>query len=192
MNGRETPAPPGQAPQRASPGGNLARRALLRPLGQESLPQVLALERLGQDDLWTAENFLSELGRPFTLARGLWLSQYLAGLSLSWLLPPECHLLKLMVHPRLWGRGLGRLLMRDLIDAAGSRQATRIILEVKVGNLRAERLYGDLGFTGSGLRRGYYSDGSNALLMALDLPGPHGAQPVATRRRRRPDGQGES
>jgi ribosomal-protein-alanine N-acetyltransferase len=144
----------------------------LKPLDKRSLTQIMKMERLCHTDQWTAENFLAELQRPFTVAKGLWLDQTLVGLSLSWILPPECHLLNLMVHPKLWGRGLGRFLMEDLIQTTKNGQAYKIILEVKVGNQRAENLYRLLGFTGCGIRKGYYSDGSNAAIMTLELPGP--------------------
>ncbi|MDR2367523.1 MAG: ribosomal protein S18-alanine N-acetyltransferase [Deltaproteobacteria bacterium] len=154
----------------------------LKPLEASSMPQILKMERLCHVDQWTSENFHSELQRAFTVAKGLWLGHSLVGLSLSWMLPPECHLLNLMVHPNLWGRGLGKFLVNDLIETAKSNKAYKIILEVKVGNKRAERLYKRVGFTGSGFRRAYYSDGSNASIMTLELPAPPGAPLVATKR----------
>jgi ribosomal-protein-alanine N-acetyltransferase len=147
--------------------------------------EIMRMERLCHVDQWTAENFVTELQRPFTLSKGLWLGHSLVGLSLSWILPPECHLLNLMVHPSLWGRGLGYFLMRDLIQASKDSKAYKIILEVKVGNDRAERLYKRLGFTSSGVRKAYYSDGSNALTMTLELPAPPGT-PQANITRRAP------
>ena len=146
------------------------------------MKEILKMERLCHLDQWSQENFTTELRRSFTLAKGLWLGQSLVGLSLSWIIPPECHLLHLMIHPKLWGRGLGRYLMLDLIESAKAKQAYKILLEVKVGNKRAERLYERLGFTGSGLRKDYYSDGSNAVLMSLELPSPPGAQLTVTKR----------
>ncbi|MDR1677356.1 MAG: GNAT family N-acetyltransferase [Deltaproteobacteria bacterium] len=130
------------------------------------------LERICHVDQWTAENYTSELLRDFALCRGLWLDKILLGLTLFWILPPECHIMNLMVHPKFWGRGLGRYLMQDLLDICKSRKTTKIALEVREGNIRAETLYLHLGFFCSGLRRGYYSDGSNAKNMTLKLTNP--------------------
>jgi ribosomal-protein-alanine N-acetyltransferase len=148
----------------------LAGLLTIKTINSAHIPQVMRIQRLCQLDQWTLENLQAELQRHFTLARGLFLGRAMVGMSLSWLLPPECHLLKLMVHPELQGRGLGTRLMRDLIQKAVSAQATTFILEVRIGNIPAERLYKHLGFIGSGLRRNYYSDGSDAAIMTMELP----------------------
>jgi ribosomal-protein-alanine N-acetyltransferase len=158
--------------------GNLT----LRTVNLNSLSEIVKLENLCHLDRWTVDNFVSELQRSFTLSKGLWLGKSLVGLCLSWIIPPECHLLNLMVHPSLWGRGLGRYLMEDLIETAKTEKAYKILLEVKVGNKRARKLYSNLGFIDAGFRRQYYSDGSNANLMTLELPAPPGVSLAVTKR----------
>jgi ribosomal-protein-alanine N-acetyltransferase len=73
--------------------------------------------------------------------------------------------------------------MADLIESAKNNKAYTIILEVRIGNTRAEALYSKLGFVATGFRRSYYSDGSNAAIMTLELPAPPDAPKVATIRR---------
>jgi len=41
------------------------------------------------------------------------------------------------------------------------------VLEVRVGNAPARALYSGLGFTEAGMRKRYYSDGEDALIMTL-------------------------
>lgn len=154
----------------------------LRTVDVNSLSEIVKLENLCHVDRWSVDNFVSELQRSFTLSKGLWLGKSLVGLCLSWIIPPECHLLNLMVHPSLWGRGLGRYLMEDLIETAKTEKAYKILLEVKVGNKRARKLYSNLGFIDAGFRRQYYSDGSNANLMTLELPAPPGVSLAVTKR----------
>ena len=62
----------------------------------------------------------------------------------------------------------GRL-VRDEHQAAGAR---RMFLEVDAGNEPAIRLYRKGGFIDAGLRKGYYRDGADAVVMALDLAPP--------------------
>jgi ribosomal-protein-alanine N-acetyltransferase len=41
------------------------------------------------------------------------------------------------------------------------------VLEVRVGNVPARALYSGLGFAEAGMRKSYYSDGEDALIMTL-------------------------
>ena len=72
-----------------------------------------------------------------------------------------------------WGQRIGALLLDALIAEAARRGCTEVFLEVRVDNDRAQRLYLSRGFTGIGLRRGYYQpSGADALVMQLSLPRP--------------------
>ncbi|MGA3151746.1 MAG: ribosomal protein S18-alanine N-acetyltransferase [Streptosporangiaceae bacterium] len=71
-----------------------------------------------------------------------------------------------------WGRGIGSVLLTELLDEADRRGCTEVFLEVRTDNARAQRLYRQFGFAGIGIRRGYYQpSGTDALVMRLDLAG---------------------
>lgn len=55
--------------------------------------------------------------------------------------------LTIVVHPGHLGRGIGRALLRDLLDwARRDARVGKIELNVRAGNLRAQHLYRSLGF----------------------------------------------
>ncbi len=64
------------------------------------------------------------------------------------------------------GQGLARWLLSMLFDAARLRGAERILLEVSAANVAATTLYDSMGFTVISRRRGYYADGSDALVLS--------------------------
>jgi len=65
-----------------------------------------------------------------------------------------------------WGTGLGTRLLTALLEAATDFECHEVLLEVRVDNDRAQRLYERFGFTAIGLRRGYYQpDNVDALVM---------------------------
>ncbi|MCL2091641.1 MAG: ribosomal protein S18-alanine N-acetyltransferase [Micrococcales bacterium] len=66
------------------------------------------------------------------------------------------------------GRGVGRILLRALLDQARELGARRVFLEVRVDNAAAVHLYTSEGFHRIGRRRGYYQ-GVDAWTMRLDL-----------------------
>ena len=64
--------------------------------------------------------------------------------------------------------------MLALLDAAMARGAATSTLEVRAGNLPAKRLYEKLGYEVAGVRKRYYRDGEDGLIMTT----PPLAEPV--------------
>lgn len=75
-----------------------------------------------------------------------------------------------------WGTGLGSRLLTDLLQHATAFECEEVLLEVRVDNPRAQKLYERFGFEPVGFRRGYYQPGNvDALVMRLSLlDGPYG------------------
>ncbi|WP_138966959.1 MULTISPECIES: ribosomal protein S18-alanine N-acetyltransferase [unclassified Streptomyces] len=70
-----------------------------------------------------------------------------------------------------WGTGLGARLLTELLRHATAFEATEVMLEVRVDNTRAQKLYERFGFEPIGFRRGYYQPGNvDALVMRLSDP----------------------
>ncbi|MFG3284623.1 ribosomal protein S18-alanine N-acetyltransferase [Streptomyces sp. NPDC048111] len=69
-----------------------------------------------------------------------------------------------------WGTGLGARLLTDLLKHATAFECDEVLLEVRVDNTRAQRLYERFGFEPIGFRRGYYQPGNvDALVMRLTV-----------------------
>jgi [ribosomal protein S18]-alanine N-acetyltransferase len=67
------------------------------------------------------------------------------------------------VATRAAGRGIGIALLKAGEAAARKRRATLMRLEVQPGNRSAIARYEKSGYRQTGVRRGYYNDGSDAL-----------------------------
>lgn len=66
------------------------------------------------------------------------------------------------------GTGLGARLLTELLRAATAFECHEVMLECRVDNLPAQKLYERFGFTPIGFRRGYYQPGNvDALVMRL-------------------------
>lgn len=146
------------------------RPVLLRPMTTDDLDEVMAIERSAYRYPWSAGFFLQEL--QVACARSILAEAdgKIMGYVLFWLLPGSIDVHNLAIAPDCRRLGLGRLLMRHVVAAAGVKSATRVTLEVRLTNEPAKKLYASLGFIQTGLRKGYYSDdGEDALTMALEL-----------------------
>ena len=79
--------------------------------------------------------------------------------------PDEAFVQTLAVAPAAQGRGLGGRLLTALLDEAERRGQRTVSLEVRADNEPAQRLYAKHGFTRTGVRRGYYAGGVDALVL---------------------------
>ena len=82
----------------------------------------------------------------------------------------EAEILDVAVTPAWRRRGIARWLLRELFERLPA-DIHRVLLDVRVSNAAARKLYGSLGFSEDGVRRNYYptADGrrEDAVLMSL-------------------------
>ena len=88
----------------------------------------------------------------------------LAGVAVAWAVAGDCQLLELGVCPRSRGRGLGTALLEAVAAETLRGGDGTVLLEVRVSNAAARRLYARLGFVEAGRRKAYYRDGEDAVL----------------------------
>lgn len=81
----------------------------------------------------------------------------------------EAHITNIVVRNTDRGRGIGKFLMSALIAKAREKGAKHITLEVKSTNIPAIRMYEGFGFRVEGVRKRYYNNMFDALVMWLDL-----------------------
>lgn len=78
------------------------------------------------------------------------------GYSIVSMIPDECHILNLCIAKTHRGRGLGRNLMRHILDEATIMEARMAYLEVRPSNMVATELYFSMGFEQIAVRKDYY------------------------------------
>ncbi len=116
-------------------------------------------------DSWSRNVFSLQIALPNVIA----LSDGTDGLILVRVVAPESEILTLAVRSTARRRRLGSELLKEAIVHAAAAGANVMFLEVSIKNTAAQALYGQLGFRRVGLRRRYYSDGTDAVVMRLDF-----------------------
>lgn len=81
----------------------------------------------------------------------------------------DCHILSFGVLEKYRNQGLGGSLIDYIVQLAKMRNLSFISLEVRADNADAIHLYKKFGFEELGYRKKYYKDGSDALIMMLEL-----------------------
>ena len=81
----------------------------------------------------------------------------------------EAEILTLAVTPMVRRNGVARTLVEAAAATAAARGGDSLFLEVASDNAAALGLYAATAFEPSGLRRGYYADGADAVVMRRAL-----------------------
>lgn len=155
----------------ASSAGHRQRAAELRPMREDDLDAVHAVEVRAYEFPWTVGIFRDCLRADYPA----WVLQQdgmVIGYFLMSLAAGEAHVLNICIDPAEQGRGHGRRLLRALLRIARGRGAERVFLEVRPSNAGAIALYHSEGFNEIGRRPRYYParDGrEDALVMAMEL-----------------------
>jgi [ribosomal protein S18]-alanine N-acetyltransferase len=77
----------------------------------------------------------------------------------------DVKILSLAIDRRYQNRGFASMLMQSLFEVLRTKGVLRILLEVRLSNLLAQRLYLSLGFNLVKVISSYYQDGEDAYLM---------------------------
>lgn len=145
-------------------------RLRVEPMAPEDVPAVHAIETASFPTPWPPYAFRQELetnrmARYLVVRGGARVIAY-AGV---WLMVDEAHVTTFAVLPVYRRRGIGGLLLSELVEMAADLGATVVTLEVRLSNASARRLYQLFGFRPVGVRPRYYSDdGEDALIMTTD------------------------
>ncbi len=146
-------------------------RAALRPMREDDLDRVMAIELRAYPFPWTAGIFRDCLRAGYP-AWVLVQDGRIIGYGVLSVAAGEAHVLNVCIDPADQGRGYGRRLLRALVLAARGQGAQRVYLEVRPSNPHAIALYHDEGFNEIGRRPRYYpahEGREDAIVMAREL-----------------------
>lgn len=117
---------------------------------------------------WPARELAYELARLDSLFLVVGDGGSVRGYALARVAQRDCLLLDLAAVSD--GGGCGRALMAALMSAAKSRACVKVTFEVSAANERGLAFYAKAGARVVGRRPKFYYDGSDAVLMDLDIP----------------------
>ncbi len=137
----------------------------VRPATAADIPDILRIASSRPFTAkWSNEAFLAEVSRPESIllvAPG-------SGYALARVVADDCRLLDIAAAED--GGGWGKALLSALRAEARARDCAKISFEVSAANARALSFYEKAGARVVGGRPKFYTDGSDAVLMDLDLP----------------------
>ncbi len=137
---------------------------ILRPVPAGHAPLLAALDKSRPFSAhWSVEDWRAELVQPASTVWGAYVDGKLVGFVSVRGAAGMYEITNLAVAADYCRRGIGRQLVRRALQGLSGH----ITLEVSVQNLPAIGLYEQTGFTRQGVRKQFYADGSDALIMGI-------------------------
>jgi len=136
---------------------------------EADLDQVLVIEQACFPRGWNRSHFQAELASERASCVVAEQDGRVAGYLCLTVLLDEAEILDVAVDPALQGRGIGAQLVQWACAEALQRGACLLLLEVRATSQPAISLYERFGFVRNGLRKAYYEQGVDALLMEKNL-----------------------
>jgi ribosomal-protein-alanine N-acetyltransferase len=139
----------------------------IRPMTEGDCAAVAALEQACGLSAWSAADFARELDNPQAIVLVASVGTEFAGYFSGRVMSEEFELFSLAVVPERRQQQIGQALMRAGLQALRARGLRRCFLEVRAGNIPAQRLYSQNGFREVGRRRAYYQNPAEDAVMLL-------------------------
>lgn len=163
------------APELLNPPPGPAPEIVIRAMLDGDVPSVATVERASYQFPWS-DGIFRDCVRVGYLCRVVECAGVVIGHGIVSTGAGEAHILNVCVRPEFRCRGIGRQLLRYLLDRSRALGMAEAFLEVRPSNITAIRLYQSLGFEQVGVRRGYYQatgGREDAAVLRLALSPPH-------------------
>ena len=119
--------------------------------------------------LWNKKQWANEFKKEGVKVFGILLSNFIIGICVLQVVLDEAQINFFAINKNHRKKGFGTYLMRYLIKECEKLNISKLILEVSHINFTAEKFYSNFDFSTVGIRKGYYKDGSDALLKEKNL-----------------------
>ena len=145
-----------------------------RPMRLEDIERVQEIDSLSFSLPWPKSSFEFELKNPASRPRVAEIMDendqpVLVGMICAWIILDELHIATIATHPDFRKQGIGKKMLAKMLLEAASEGVKLAYLEVRRGNLVAQKLYAEFGFKTVGIRSRYYADNhEDALMMNLE------------------------
>lgn len=138
----------------------------IEPMALSHIDHVLEISKESFPISWSKDSFINEIKNP--------LAHYLVAISDAkvigfigvWIVVGEANITNIAVSNSFRGKGIGNLLMENIIKLCKENDTKDINLEVRASNIKAQNLYKKFGFVKEAIRKKYYEDNKeDAIIM---------------------------
>lgn len=130
----------------------------IRQMQLDDLEQVMEIENENFSVPWTETGFFTFLIREDTLFLVAQEKEEILGYCGVVMVQDEGDITNVAVKKSWQNQGVGKKLMEELVKPTEQEGVARLFLEVRASNEPALRLYRNMGFVQTGIRKNYYEE----------------------------------
>lgn len=130
----------------------------------EAISPILSLEF---DDFWSTTTLKEELENENSTYIVAKKADEIVGFAGIWKSVDDVHITDIVVKKNYRKNGIGSLLLKELISLTKKLNYKELTLEVNAKNEIAKKLYLKYGFKELGIRKNYYKNTDDAIIMTL-------------------------
>ena len=139
----------------------------IQPMTQQDLKQIEEILTTDFDEFWTPSIFEKELNNPNSSYFVAKQKNQIVGFGGIWKAVDDIHITNLVTKKNMRNLGIAKQILDKLIQTAKQTKLASLTLEVTETNLPAIDLYETFGFQKLGIRKKYYNNQDNAIIMTL-------------------------
>ncbi|MBI5573693.1 MAG: ribosomal protein S18-alanine N-acetyltransferase [Elusimicrobia bacterium] len=141
----------------------------IRRVRIDDIRTIAEIEKKSYPDPWSENLFKREMHLEFSNFFAAIKDHEIAGYICFWKVSDEGHLTNITVKEKFRRKGIGSGLMKYIIDISYAMGIKKMFLDVRAINYQALSLYEKFGFKKIGVRKKYYSNSDDAVVMSKTL-----------------------
>jgi len=134
---------------------------------QSDLLKISDILQTEFDDFWNFNVFSTELQNENSTYFVAKIDDEIVGFAGVWNDTFDFHITNIVTKKKYRHQGIGTKLLETLINFSKEKQTNSLTLEVNENNAQAISLYEKYNFKKIGIRKNYYSQNENAIIMTL-------------------------
>ena len=138
----------------------------IKSMTKAHLDEIVEIEKSCFEIPWSKKSFEDELDKKYMAIYLVALeNEKVVGYGGMWHIINEGHITNIAIHKDYRKKGIGSKIVSKLIEIAKEKEMIGITLEVRKSNEIAINLYKKQGFLLEGIRKEYYENKEDALIM---------------------------
>lgn len=138
---------------------------LIRSMSISDLEQIKDNLEINFDEFWNYNVFKQELENPNSEYFVAILNETVVGFAGIWTAVDDIHITNIVTKKGFRKQGIGKKLLEHLIQISKQKNLSSLTLEVNEKNEPAIKLYEQYNFKKIGIRKNYYKQNENAIIM---------------------------